>query len=144
MKRNWPQEIRRERVLANFRPERRKEARISRQKQREGNNEAHLVLIRQLVCCIPGCTSRPPHDPHHLRSGPAHKERGFGMRATDRRAVPACRRHHDGAHSVPPSKEVEWFIDMGVEDVHALADALWLAPRTVEAMARIVMAHKNE
>ena len=138
----WPQEFRK-RVIGNFKAPK-KAAHVSAQKRREGNDAKHLALLRQLPCCIPGCRSRPPNDPHHLRSGPAHAERAFGRKSTDRRAVPACRQHHEGAHSVPPSKEINHFKELGIDDIHALADALFKGPRTVEGLTRIVMAHRQD
>ena len=142
-RRDWPQRIDKGHVYGNFRDSV-KAARKSLQQRREGNSEKHKAMIRQLVCCIPGCRAFAPNDPHHLKSGEARGQRGIGMKATDRFCVPLCRRHHDQLENLPSSREIEWFQDMGLDDVHALADALWRAPRTVSAMTAIVMAHRQD
>lgn len=144
-RRDWPQRIDKGHIYGNFRDaDKAKVARKSLQQRREGNCEKHKAMIRQLVCCIPGCKHAPPNDPHHLKSGEARGQRGIGMKATDRFCVPLCRRHHDQLENLPSSQEIKWFQDMGLDDAHALADALWRAPRTVSAMTAIVMAHRQD
>ena len=115
---------------------------VSASKRREGNSAEHLAIIRLLPCCVPGCSHPAPNDPHHLKSEGAKKERSVGRRATDRFAVPLCRLHHDSLERLPSTKEIEQFLDWGIEDIHALAEALWNAPKTVDAKTRIVWAHK--
>lgn len=140
---DWPQQIDKGPVVSNFKtPKLERKPHVSAQKRREGNSEAHLALIRQLPCCVPGCTHQPPNDPHHLKGGPAKPERALGRRSTDKWAVPMCRPHHswlpDNAKDEPAA-----FEQLGLSTVYELADALYHAPRDAVIMARIVEAHKE-
>lgn len=95
---------------------------------------AHLTLIRQLPSCLSG---KKPCDPHHLR---VSNERGIGLKATDRWAVPLTRDEHEECHLVGSRKEEEWFLARGV-DVYSLANALWQASGNMEKMIKILEAH---
>jgi len=107
-------------------------------RRREGDSSRHLALIRRLPCCI---TGRPgPNDPHHIKSGPARKERGGAMRSTDRWAVPLCRSAHDAVESVGSDNEEQWFRARGIEVV-TLAEELWAASPDFEAMEDVVLRH---
>lgn len=145
MRRRGPMasEIRPPHVYGNFRPSRaeRSKKRVSAQQRREGNNDAHRAIIKQLPCCI--CLKRPPNDGHHLKSGDAQRERGMGMRATDRWLVPLCRAHHDDLESYGSRREYEWSAAHGLLDPYALAEALYNAPKDVQTMTAIVQAHKG-
>jgi hypothetical protein len=131
------------RGLANFRPPLRDRVKVkpSAQQRREGNCEKHLALIRQLPCCVTGRAG--PNDPHHLKSGPAAKERGVGMRATDKWLVPLCRSAHDELERLGSRSEDAWFRAHGIADVVELAAALWHGTGDVERMTRIVQSHMN-
>lgn len=98
---------------------------------------AHLALIRQLPSCLSG---KSPCDPHHLR---VSNERGIGLKATDRWAVPLIRKEHDECHLVPGRKEEEWFLARGI-DVYSLANALWQQTGDLERMLRVLEAHREE
>ena len=147
MKREWPQQVRygREPVLANFRPtalERTPDNRhVPWKSARPGMSEAHLALIRKLPCSV--CEALSRRDPHHLRSGPAHKERAFGRRSTDKWAVPICRFHHEEVDRAGARGEAAWF-DKYAIDPHALAMALWNAKGDLPAMGLILIAHKQQ
>lgn len=108
---------------------------------RDGNDSAHRKLVAQLPCCITG--RYPPNDPHHLCSGPAVKERGTGMKATDRWLVPLCREKHDEVGSKGTRNEIAWFLSHGI-DPHELARALFVNTGDIERMTRIVHAHRKE
>lgn len=135
-----PQELRPQRIFGNFRTKSPKK-RISRQQRREGNCAKHLQLIRQLPCCVTGRV--PAGEAHHLKSGSARNERGVGMRATDKWAVPLSRIPHDELERVGSRNEIAWFRANGIDDPHALAEALWNAQRDVEAMTRIILANRG-
>jgi hypothetical protein len=121
---DWPQEVRKVIRLANFRPDfktdrpRRERARD----RRAGMSSSHLARIRQLQCTV--CYERRNLDAHHLKSGPARSERGIGLKATDRWAIPLCRIHHDEVERLGSRREPGYFDDYGIEP-HCLADALW-------------------
>lgn len=131
----------------NFKPSRAerdkaKRTRKSAQQRREGNSEAHLAAIRRCPCV--GClTVHVKIDPHHLLGGPAGAERCFGRRATDQYAVPVCREDHEIAQRGGGRNEESIFKAWGIDDVYALAEALWQAPKDPAIMARIILAHKN-
>lgn len=136
-------QIRRETVLANFRPsvterERERRTRKSAAEKREGNCEAHLAAIRKTVCS--GCGSAAPNDPHHLKHGPAKDERAFGRRATDRWVIPLCRRCHDLAEEAGTRREEALFRGWGIDAIE-LAAALAQAPNNPDVMTRIVQGH---
>lgn len=137
---DWPQEIRKPRVLGNWRVKSTKKH-VSAQQRREGNNDAHRAIVKLLPCCI--CFKRPPNDGHHLKMGLAGGERGLGMRATDRWLVPLCRAHHDDLESYGSRREYEWFAAHGLLDPPGLAEALWNAPKDVPTMTAIVQAHRT-
>jgi hypothetical protein len=121
-----PQEVRKPLVLANFRPlfkterPRREPWRL----RREGMSEMHLARIRQLRCTIPGCM-RTDIEAHHLKAGPARRERGLYLKATDRWAVPLCGfLHHNELEGLGSRAEPAYFDDVGIEAYH-LAVAYW-------------------
>lgn len=112
--------------------------RPSLQERREGNDKQHRKLVALLPCCITG--KLPPNDPHHLCSGPAVKERGAGMKATDRWLVPVCREIHDELGRIGTRNEISYFLSHGI-DPHELANALWNARGDLAKMTKIVRAH---
>jgi len=138
-------QIRRETVLANFRPsvterEREKRTRKSAAEKREGNSEDHAALLRLLPCCVTG--REPARTIHHLKAGPARHERGVQMRATDRWALPLSYEAHIlGVETVGSRREHAWFREHGVDDPYELAAALWRETGDLERMRRIVQAH---
>jgi hypothetical protein len=136
------QQIYRPPVIGNFRPSIRERAKKkpSAAERREGNSEAHLALIRQLPCCVGGSGHI---DPHHLRCGPAAKERGTGQKATDQWVVPLSREAHEDAHRVGSRAEDGWFRARGIEDVVELARALFRVTGDLDAMRRVLWAHMN-
>ena len=91
-----------------------------------------MALIRQLPSCLLG--SDPPNDPHHLR---IKAERGMGMRATDRWAIPLSRYEHNLCHCIGSKHEEAWFRSKGVNAIR-LANELWEATGDLEAMTLIV------
>lgn len=95
---------------------------------------AHLALIRKLPSCLSG---KKPCDPHHLRVA---NERGIGLKATDRWAVPMTRAEHEEVHRVGSRKEEEWFLARGV-DIYSLANGLWQQSGDLERMLRVMEAH---
>ena len=124
------------RVIGNFKkPKNPNKTRISPREKWEGNSKAHLALIRQLPSCISG---RRPCDPHHLK---IKDERGTGMRARDRWAVPLSRDEHDHLEAQGSRQEPAWFKSHGIENPYELANALWRATGDLETMTRIVEAH---
>lgn len=138
---DWPQELRKERVLANFKPPKRdrlkKKARAS--DKRPGMSEEHLALIRKMPCCV--TLKVPAGECHHIKSGTG--ERGIGLRSTDRWAVPLSHEKHMELERVGSRNEVKWFHDHGIDDPHALAAALWSATGDLPRMVRILMAHRQ-
>lgn len=136
-------QVPREHVIGNFRPSisERVKKKPSAQERREGNSEKHKLLIRLLPCCASG--KRAPSDPHHLLSGPAGKERGVGMKATDRWLVPLSREKHDELHRLGARREQAWFAEHGIADVYELANALWHATGDLKLMEKVLRAHMN-
>jgi len=137
---DWPQELRKPRVLGNFRERgpKKPHKNSERVKERPGMSEAHLALIRQMPCCV--TLRMPGGDPHHLKSGTG--ERGAGLRSTDKWAVPMARLAHDEVERVGTQNERAWFLERGV-DPHELAQALWNATGDLARMVKILLAHRE-
>lgn len=108
--------------------------RPKRIRERNGNCSYHLANIRRLPSCLSG---QGPCEAHHLRFGP---ERGVGMKATDRWAIPLTAIEHRLVHTVGGKVEEAWFAERGV-DCYLVANALWKAKGNLEAMKRIVEAN---
>jgi hypothetical protein len=92
----------------------------------------HLAMIRLLPSCISG---RKPCQAHHLQ---VSTERGVGMRATDKWAVPLTPDEHFDLHTLGSRLEREWFGNRGVDDPYAMALALWEGTGDHERMCRII------
>ena len=84
---------------------------------------------------LPGCEA------HHLR---VKGERGVGMRATDKWALPLTPDEHREIHHSGSRKEKEWFAARGV-DCYELSRALWAnRERGIEVLYAVLRAHKTE
>jgi hypothetical protein len=145
------QQIYRPPVIGNFKPTLTQREKAKRDKpkakraRREGNSDAHKAAICKLPCCVPGCTV-VGCDPHHLKHGPAARERSVLQKATDRWLVPICRHHHifDLEVRAPNAKlEPGWFKEKGIGDPIELAAALYAASPDAGKMTRIVLAYKG-
>lgn len=123
--------------LANFRPSRAERAKGKPKRDRDGNDEAYLRLIRQLPSCISG---EWPVEAHHLR---CTGERGVGMKSTDRWAIPLTTEEHRDVHRVGTKKEQAWFRERGIECLD-LAGALWSNKHSLEAMMAVLQAHRED
>ena len=67
-----------------------------------------LEEVRKLACLA--CGSPPPNDAHHVR----HMEpTGWGTKASDKWAVPLCRRCHTQNHT--HGKEFLFWLEVGVD-----------------------------
>lgn len=104
-----------------------------KQDRRAGMSARHLVAIRKLPSCISG---RKPCDAHHLQV-PA--ERGVGMRATDRWAVPLTHDEHMDLHTFGSRLEREWFANRGIDDPYGMARELWAYSDDHAAMCRVMV-----
>lgn len=130
-------------VIPRFRPtvRQRLEAKAKKKSaasKRPGMSEKHLVLIRQLPCCVSG--RHAPSDPHHLKQGLSH-ERGVGRKATDRWAVPLSRMMHDQLEALGSTRELEWFRSHGIEDPLEFANALWANTGDLQRMLQVQLVH---
>jgi hypothetical protein len=119
-------------VVTRFKQPRAKKP--SRASQRKGMSPEHIDLVRQLPSCLSGAV---PCDPHHLR---IKGERGVGMKATDRWAVPLTRAEHTDVHKVGSKMEMAWFRGRGIDPLQ-LSAALWDATGDLDRMERIVLDH---
>jgi hypothetical protein len=139
-----PQQMNKPHVFCNFRqPVRARSKKKERAAdRRSGMSEAHLKLIRQMPCCV--SLYLPAGEAHHMKTGPAQSERGMGMRATDRWAVPLCHEKHMELESLGSRKELGWFRDHGIEDPYELANALWNETGDLPRMISILMAHRGK
>lgn len=110
--------------------------------KRPGMSALHLVNVRSLACSV--CPVRERIEAHHLKSGPAARERGLGLKATDRWAVPLCWAHHLELERVTGSKgERAWFARWGI-DCHELAQGLWNARGDQARMDFVLRAHQQQ
>jgi hypothetical protein len=139
-------------VIGNFKPSLGEKAKAKAKKptekraQRAGNSDDHLAHIRRLPCLLCWIDENKivgPSDPHHLKSGPAASERGAGMRATDKWAVPLCRQCHE---DVEPTATVEQrrFKMSGIDEPWEVAAALWRVTGDRDRMTNILATHAME
>ena len=138
--RDMSSEIKKDRVFGNFKKrgyDRPPKTNAQNYKSRPGMSPAHLDRIRQCPCCV--CLATTRSDPHHLKAG--IKERGMGLRSTDRHTVPMCRHHHEEVEAAGSRNEQRWFTSRGI-DALDLAAALWQSS-DVNLMTKIVKAHKE-
>lgn len=108
--------------------------------RRPGMSPRHLELIRQCDCSV--CNDRHRVEAHHLKHGPAGKERGVYLKATDRWSIPLCRFHHNEVERVGSRREHLFFYHFGVASLD-LARALWAATGDGNQMQSIVTATKQ-
>lgn len=124
-------------MLGNFKaPRAPKKKEKSAAAKRPGMDPHHLANIRKLPSCISG---RKPCEAHHLRCAGG---RGVSLKAEDRWAVPLTPDEHvPGVHRVGSKQEFKWFMDRGINPLE-LASALWANRSDLDAMERVVQAHR--
>ena len=136
-------QVREANQLANFKPsreKRQKEKNRDKRKDRPGNSDDHLALVRKLPCCLHGCSILPAGTAHHIK---ATGLRGGATRSPDRYAIPLCWDHHiNGVERQGSKNELSWLSNRGVEALD-LAAALWMARGDFEKMRKIVLEHKR-
>lgn len=110
------------------------------QHDRPGNSEAHLVLLRQMPCCV--TLKMPAGEVHHLQNG--IKDRGLGMRSQDRWGLPLLHHLHMELHAKGSRNEPAWFVKHGIDDPLGLASALWHATGDLPRMIAILMANRRK
>lgn len=147
---DWPQDpTMLKKRLANFRPDKfsamataQKWRKDRARDKRPGMSPEHLALVRQLPCTC--CYLDRHTECHHLKSGPAFKERGIGLKATDRWVLPLCGPygHHHELEQFGSRREFDWFWSNFGINPHALANALWHASGDLTRLNRVLLAHK--
>ena len=128
--------------IGNFKPPRkdRGHRQSNAVAERPGMDPKHLENIRRLPCCLTLRTGGV--QAHHLKSTGA-KERGIGIRSTDKWAIPLNADDHiNGVERVGARNELKWFEARGI-DALTLAAALWNARGDFAKMQKIVFEHKN-
>ena len=105
--------------------------------RRDGMSAEYLDKIRKLPSCI---SWQSPVEAHHLR---IKQERGVGMRATDKWAVPLTPAEHRSLHRVGSRLESEWFRKRGI-DCYGLAASLWSNKHDLQAMYRVLLVHYHD
>lgn len=125
-------------VTTRFKPPRtpNKPKKESAASKRPGMDPKHVSDVGKLPSCISG---RKPCDPHHLK---IKKERGVGLKATDRWCVPLTREEHDDVQPRNQTQELAWFKKRGI-DPYALANALWFNKGDIKTMQKVVETHLN-
>lgn len=135
--------IPREKVIGNFKRTTEEKMKAKREasgfrEERPGMSPEHLALIRKLPCCI--TLRMPGGEAHHIKDTP-DKERGMGLRSTDRWTVPMSHEAHVyGVELAGTRNELKWFKDRGI-DALELAKALWGATGNLTKMTAIVIEH---
>jgi len=137
---DWPQQLAKPRVLANFknRGPREKHKNSERFKERSGMSEKHCELLRKLPCCV--TLKTPGGEVHHLKSGTG--ERGMGLRSTDKWGLPMCHDAHMEVENAGTKRERQWFLERGV-DPHELAQALWANTGDLARMVHVLISHRE-
>jgi hypothetical protein len=140
---DWPQELKR----LQLDNKRERFAKLDERKapswrsKRPGMSSQHLINVRKLPCLL--CGRRDGVEAHHLKAGPAARERGVFMKATDRWAVPLCREHHNEIERKGSRREREEFGRWG-HDPQAAAQGLWNKRGDPIAMDFVVRAHQQQ
>ncbi|MFM7010620.1 MAG: hypothetical protein ACKO0Z_15045 [Betaproteobacteria bacterium] len=136
-------EVPREKSIGLFKPSPEQRMKSKRQKvnfrdKRPGMSDDHLACIRKLPCCT--CLKMPGGQVSHIKDTP-DKERGMGLKSSDKWAVPQCNDCHiNGVERVGTRNELAWFKTRGV-DALSLASALWHSTGDIPKMTRIVIEH---
>ncbi len=110
---------------------------LTAREKRDGMSHEYLAKLRRLPSCISWLS---PVEAHHLR---IKAERGVGMRATDKWALPLTAEEHRSVHRVGSRREADWFHKRGI-DCYGLAAALWSNRQDLQAMYRVLLAHFND
>lgn len=134
-----PQQLAKPKTYGNFKQRGLKKPRHQNSKWREGRegmDEGHLALIRQMPCTH--CLKLPAGEAHHLK---CTGERGMSVRSTDKWTVPLCRTHHDEIERAGAKREVAWFRELGIDPLE-LAGDLWNATGDLPRMVRVLTAHR--
>jgi hypothetical protein len=107
---------------------------ITARQKRDGMSVEYLAKIRKLPSCISWIS---PVEAHHLR---IKAERGVGLRASDKWALPLTPEEHRSVHKVGSRREADWFRVRGIDCYH-LAAALWSNRHDLQAMYRVLLVH---
>ncbi len=134
-------------VFGNFRPSRsdRNKRTEKARDRREGEDKSYRAKLRELPCVI--CGAPAPNTVHHLK---ATGQRGMGMRSPDKFGLPLCmvgftvggHDCHGQVERAGSKNELKWFQKRGIDAVE-LCYALWGVKHSVEAMERVLLAHKG-
>ena len=131
-----------EHVYGNFKPtgvKKKKQGNSKWREKREGMSEDHCKLIRQLPCTT--CNLIPASTVHHLKDTP-DKERGMGVRSTDKWGLPECPTCHDEVERAGTKNETSWYLERGIDPIE-LAEALWNNTGDLPKMVNVMIAHKT-
>lgn len=141
-------EVPRKRMLSNLRILDRTTLprRVPAHERREGMSKPHLARVRLLPCCITGELEHI--EVHHLKSGPARRERGNGLKSQDWWAVPLFWRFHWRLEQLASCYEHGWFAQYAINP-HALAKDLWAVsidgdPFSDSNMLDVLRRHMDE
>lgn len=128
------------RKIGNFKPsvtERMKAKRVDTREDRDGNDNVHLAALRKCPCIVTG--KQPAGEAHHLKQNT--KDRGMGMRSSDKWAVPLSHIPHMELEGVGSRNETKWFQDRGVPAPLDLAADLYRVSPDVTKMRAVIKAH---
>jgi hypothetical protein len=145
---DWPQEIRPNRMLGNFRDIDRVKAPKTNawRKRRDGNDPKYLDAIRSLGCILGCCDPGVRTEAHHLKGGEAAKHRGVFLKAPDKFAVPLCVLHHNEIERLSSMREEEFFAARSVS-VHLFAKQAWRSWETfgdVKKLEGLFVVHQQQ
>lgn len=104
--------------------------------KRPGMDEQHLANIRKLPSCLSG---KRPCEAHHLRCAGG---RGVSLKAEDKWAIPLTQEEHWAVHRTGSRAEFQWFKRHRLNCLE-LAVALWSCRGDLDAMRRVVEAHRD-
>ncbi len=138
MRKDWPGQVPRDQVLANFKPE-------------HWKSSSYRELVRAIGrCAVPRCTCDQRYlQAHHLCFGKAMGKggRSFGRKANDAWIVPLCNTHHTELTRYIQSKsgvaEPQWWATHAM-DAEALAKRLKAQAPDTEAMKRVLAAFHTQ
>jgi hypothetical protein len=121
-------------------------SRVPAHARRDGMSPSHLARIRTLPCCL--TEEIDGVEVHHLKSGPARRERGLGLKSADWWAVPLHWRTHWRLEKLASTYERGYFAQYAI-DPYALARDLWAVsidgdPFSDSNMLDVLRRHRAE
>lgn len=109
------------------------------QKKPPYKNEFYIEYLRDLGCCVTGCSENCDFTPHHMETG------GMGMKGSDLITLRICGIHHTELHLIGPGKfQDKYKVNIFQEIVRAWHDYVTALIKYTESLDGDFKALKKE